>query len=225
MHGEKMIEAVIFDLDGVLVDSEPLQFEAYAEILAGFGKTLTREDFIENWIGQGRLAEHLRRYDIEAPVEDVRRAKNELYLKFVQDRMKLRPGVEGLVRRLSREMPVALASSAHPDSVNAVLERFGLRPYFTVVLTSADVSNNKPDPEIYLRASEMLGVPPAGCLVFEDSRPGVLAAKKAGMMVIALPHDFTLHQDLSAADLVICDLRNLRLRLGRRRGPREEDEE
>jgi HAD superfamily hydrolase (TIGR01509 family) len=216
-----MIEAVIFDLDGVLVDSEPLQFEAYAEILTGYGKTLTREDFIEHWIGQGRLAEHLRRYDIDAPVEEVRRAKNDLYMKFIQDRMKLRPGIEGLVRRLSREMPVAVASSAHPDSVNAVLERFELRPFFTVVLTSADVTHNKPDPEIYVRASEMLGVPPSGCLVFEDSRPGVLSAKRAGMMVIALPHDFTLHQDLSPADLVICDLRNLRLRLGRRRDRRD----
>jgi HAD superfamily hydrolase (TIGR01509 family) len=220
-----MIEAVIFDLDGVLVDSEPLQFEAYALVFAGYGKTLTREDFILNWIGQGRLEDHLGRYGIEAPVEEVRRAKNDVYQKFIRERMKLRPGIEGLLRRLSREMPAALASSAHPDSVNAVLDRFELRPYFKVVLTSADVSNNKPDPEIYLCAASRLGVPPAGCLVFEDSRPGVLSAKRAGMMVIALPHDLTLHQDLSAADLVICDLRNLRLRLGRRRTPRDGDEE
>ncbi|HDR06238.1 MAG TPA: HAD family phosphatase [Candidatus Coatesbacteria bacterium] len=219
-----MIEAVIFDLDGVLVDSEPLQFEAYATVLAGYGHALSREDFIENWLGQGRLAEHLKRYEIEVPVEEVRRAKNDIYARLIRERMKLRPGVEGLVRRLHREMPVALASSAHPDSVNAVLDRFELRPYFTVVLTSADVKRNKPDPEIYLAASERLGVPPKSCLVFEDSRPGVLAAKAAGMMVIALPHDLTLHQDLSAADLVICDLRNLRLRLGRRREPREEEE-
>jgi HAD superfamily hydrolase (TIGR01509 family) len=219
-----LIEAVIFDLDGVLVDSEPLQFEAYTEILAGYGVTLTREDFIENWIGQGRLPDHLKRYGIEAPVEEVRRLKNELYQRLIREKMKLRPGIEGLVRRLSREMPVALASSAHPVSVNAVLDRFELRPYFSVVLTSADVTRNKPDPEMYLKASRQLGVAPENCLVFEDSQAGVLSAKKAGMRVIALPHDLTLHQDLSAADLVICDLRNLRLRLGHRRDHRENDD-
>ncbi len=219
----RLIEAVIFDLDGVLVDSEPLQFAAYSTVLAGYGKTLTREDFIEHWIGQGRLGEHLERYEIEAPVEEVRRAKNEIYQRLIREKMKLRPGIEGLIRRLSREMPVALASSAHPVSVNAVLDRFELRSYFSVILTSADVANNKPDPEIYLLTAERLGVSPERCLVFEDSRAGVLSAKGAGMRVIALPHDFTLHQDLSAADLVICDLRNLRLRLGHRRNHREND--
>ncbi len=82
-----MIEAVIFDLDGVLVDSEPLQFAAYSTVLAGYGKTLTREDFIENWIGQGRLGEHLERYEIEAPVEEVRRAKNEIYQRLIREKM------------------------------------------------------------------------------------------------------------------------------------------
>lgn len=219
----KLIEAVIFDLDGVLVDSEPLQFAAYSTVLAEYGKTLTREDFIEHWIGRGRLGEHLERYEIEAPVEEVRRAKNEIYQRLIREKMKLRPGIEGLVRRLSREMPVALASSAHPVSVNTVLDRFELRSYFSVILTSSDVTNNKPDPEIYLLTAERLGVSPERCLVFEDSQAGVLSAKRAGMRVIALPHDFTLHQDLSAADLVICDLRNLRLRLGHRRNHRENE--
>ena len=211
-----MINAVIFDMDGVLVDSEPLQYEAYAQVMYRYGVELTKAEFIEYWIGKGNLSEHLERHKLDVPVVEVRQRKNAVYADLVRRKMRTRPGIIGLLKRLHAEMPTALASSAHEDSVNAVLNRFSLRQYFNVILAGNDVSKNKPDPEIYLLAAKLLSVEPENCLVFEDSPSGIKAGKAAGMKVFALPHEFTAGQDLSEADLIISDLRNLRLRLNRK---------
>lgn len=217
--GFALIKAVIFDMDGVIVDSEPLQYEAYNEVFTAHGAAITKREFIELWVGRGsKLHEHIARHGLGVGLEEVRLSKKMIYDRLVREKMQLRSGMLGLIKRLSREMKTALASSAHPDSVEVVLERFDLRGLFDVILTGGDVEHNKPHPEIYLKAAERLKVKSAECLVFEDSASGIAAAKDAGMRVIALPHEYTISQDLSRADLIITDLRNLRLRLKINRG-------
>jgi HAD superfamily hydrolase (TIGR01509 family) len=216
-----LIEAVIFDMDGVLVDSEPLQYEAYRRVFADHGAVVERDEFIRLWVGRGSvLHEHIERHGLRVSVEEVRRSKKTVYDELVREKLKLRPGLLGLLRRLHRQLLTALASSAHPDSVSVVLEKFKLTEYFDAILTGGDVEHNKPHPEIYLKAAERLGVAPEQCLALEDSTAGVTSAKAAGMRVIALPHEYTRGQDFSRADLLITDLRNLRLRLGQRRNDR-----
>lgn len=218
------IEAVIFDMDGVLVESEPLQYEAYRRVFAEHGAEVKRNEFIRLWVGRGSvLNEHIERHGLKASLEEIQLAKKKVYDELVQERLNLRPGLMGLLRRMHRQLLTALASSAHPDSVSVVLKKFKLAEYFDAILTGGDVEHNKPHPEIYLKTAEKLSLKPRQCLVMEDSESGVTAAKDAGMRVIALPHEYTRGQDFTRADLVISDLRNLRLRLGQRREGRTHD--
>lgn len=181
--------ALIFDMDGVLVDSNPVHRQAWVRFNLGYGLETTGA-MLEGMYGK-RNDEIIRDFfgDGLAPEEVAARGakKEQLYREMVGGRIEeiLVPGLRGFLDRHA-PAPMAVASNAEPQNVQFVIDRANLGGYFQVVLDGHQVSRPKPDPEIYLRAGELLGVAPPNCIVFEDSHSGVQAARAAGMRVIGL---------------------------------------
>jgi HAD superfamily hydrolase (TIGR01509 family) len=184
--------AVIFDLDGVLVDAEIWWDEVRIEFAARHGRTWTEADRAAimgaNSVGWSTLMrrrlrlEDLPRETIEA---EVVRAMVERYRTEGAPRI---PGALEAVQRVAAGWPVALASSGHPSVIAAALEALGIAGLFRAIVSSDEVPVGKPAPEVYLLAASRLGVPPGECLVVEDSLNGVLAGRAAGMTVVLIPN-------------------------------------
>ena len=181
--------ALIFDMDGVIVDSNPVHREAWVAFNRRYGLETTPA-MPERMYGK-RNDEIIRDYfgDSLAPVEVAARsrAKEELYREMAGSRIEqmLVPGLRAFLDRY-RDAPMAVASNAEPENVAFVLDRAGLRPCFRAVVDGLRVVNPKPHPDVYLLAARLLKVAPANCIVIEDSPTGVAAAKAAGMKVIGL---------------------------------------
>ena len=193
--------ALIFDMDGVVVNSVPVHREAWVVFNRRYGLETTdamqrrndgrRNDaIVRDFFGDG-LA--------EAEVAARGAAKEELYREMIADRVEeiLVPGLRAFLE-CHRDAPKALATNAEPENVAFLLDRAGLRGDFRIVLNGHQVSHPKPHPEIYLRAASLLGTAPANCIVFEDSHAGVQAARASGARVAGL---LTTYGDLPGTDL------------------------
>ena len=181
--------ALIFDMDGVIVNSNPMHSEAWSRFNRRYGIETT-DAMIQRMYGR-RNDEIVRDYfgghlsDEEVAARG--RAKEALYRQLIAERMEelLVPGVREFIER-HRDLPMAVASNAEPENVAFVLDRAGLRPYFRAVVDGHQVRNPKPHPDIYLWAARLLDVAPERCIVFEDSPSGAAAGSAAGMRVIGL---------------------------------------
>ena len=198
-----MIQAIIFDMDGLMIDSEPLQKEAWQATLRLFGHEMD-EALFARLVGQ-RISEDavLLREHFCLPViaEALARQRNDLFLASLPGRVKAMPGLRELIAEIGRRgSRRALATSGERRYVDAVMRELNLDGVFDAIAAAEDVARGKPSPDVYLLAAERLGLPPARCLVLEDAPKGVLAAKSAGMKCVAVPNDMTRSLDLSAAD-------------------------
>lgn len=196
--------AVIFDFDGLIVDSETPEFEAHRQIFAEHGVTLTAEEWLEevgsyapdrNWFE--RLGRRIgRELDHAALREEKRRRFWQVVI------MEPMPGIRRLLDGLSAAaVPLALASSSELSWIGRATTMLDVARYFRTIVTGNDVTRRKPDPEPYLLAAQRLGVPPARCVAIEDSEHGLGAARAAGMKTVVIPNWLTEMQDLSAATL------------------------
>lgn len=203
-----MFDAILFDNDGVLVDTESLYYRANRGVLATVGVDLDEATYIELYLRQGVGAFHLAAERGLSPGEIValRGARNRLYSELVANEDILIPGVFELVRRLAARYRLAIVTSAEPEPFARTHARTGLLPFFELVLTRADTVRAKPDPDPYLLAVSRLGLAPARCLVIEDSERGLRAAKAAGVACWVVPSGLTHGSDFSAADAVLPDL-------------------
>jgi HAD superfamily hydrolase (TIGR01509 family) len=199
--------AVIFDLDGVLVDSEPLHVEAWKVLFARHGIAVTDEEYAH---GIGMLDADWIRYLFErrgraADPEWWQDAKRGIYRDILARSVRPFPGVVGLVRRLRPEFRLAVASNSWRENIETVAEALGLRDCFDVLTGKEDVARAKPHPDAYLTTAARLGVPPAACTVIEDSDLGVRAAKAAGMACIGVTNTLPAER-LASADLIVASL-------------------
>lgn len=203
--------AIIFDLDGVIVDSNPVHRQAWVRYNRRHGIE-TDEAMLEFMYGK-RNDEIVRHYfGDHLEEEEIARhgaAKEALYREMMAGEVEARlvPGVREFIQA-NAGGPIALASNAEPANVEFLLEASGLRRYFRVVVDGHQVRNPKPHPEVFLRAADRLGVLPADTIVFEDSHSGVLAARAAGARVVGLR---TTHRDLAGTALNVEDFRSLEL--------------
>ena len=197
------IEAVIFDMDGVLADSEPLYHLSLNQVLQSHGHSLTDED---NRIILGTTVDFTwqtlkERFRLDGEIEDWIGVYDEVLLKNLKENIEPSPGLYALLDSLdARGLPFGLASSSQANWVDVILTILGVKERFRVVMSGDMVTNGKPAPEIYLTAAGKLGVEPARCLVFEDSPHGIQAGKAAGMTVVAVLTDMTRDMDVSLAD-------------------------
>ncbi len=194
--------AVIFDMDGVLIDSEPLHFEATRRVLADHGvpySATDNEEFLGVTASQ-TYATLRSRHQLAVAERDLIQAYSEELLRVIPDRAQPMAGVPEVLEKLrAAGLRLALASSAEPEVIQATLAGLRVSGFFDVVVSGAEVERGKPAPDIFLEAARRLGVPPGACLVVEDSRNGVLAARAAGMRCVAIPCPTTASQDLSPA--------------------------
>ena len=206
------IGAVIFDMDGVLVDSEPLHHRSTQAALGARGVSYTERD---NRAFFGATdAEMLRvlriLFDLPDATAALVEAKTRHLVDLIRTEARPLPGVPGVPLRLREAgLPLALATASRRPVIQAVLETIGLQDAFRAIVSGEEVARGKPAPDAFLMAARRLGVEPERCLVVEDSRNGVLAGKAAGMTVAAIPCPATRHEDFSAADLVLPDLEAL----------------
>jgi HAD superfamily hydrolase (TIGR01509 family) len=184
-----MKEAVIFDMDGVIVDSESRHEQAFLEVVEQIGYGGRHGLRFEDYVGRTDHALWQDFMAINQPphaLEDLLEMKNRRVVEIIRRDQPLFAGLPELVEVLSRHYRLALASGSERSIVNEVLALRGLGRFFGATLTGSEIKRGKPDPEIFLRAAALLGVEPAQCWVIEDSKPGVIAGLAAGMRVIAI---------------------------------------
>lgn len=204
-----MINAVIFDMDGVIIDSEPIHIQQNYEIFKEMGKELSKE---VNYTLIGTNSkfkwEKLKRiYDLPYTVDDLIKLDRDFYFKhLVKAKDDLNPieGVRELIANLSNNgLKLALASSSPVDVIKIVLEAFNIEKYFSEIVSGDFVKKSKPEPDIFIYAADKIKSDYKDCIVVEDSNNGIIAAKAAKMRAIGFKNPSSYNQDLSAADLVV----------------------
>ncbi len=208
------IAAVVFDLDGVLVDTEIWWDEVRREFAAAHGRRWTEADRASVMGANSRQWSRTmaRLLDLDIPASEIEAAVVAgMVGRWGSGPVPLIAGADVVVRRLAGDYPLALASSAHPAVIRAALDRTGLAAFFGTVVSSDDVALGKPSPDVYLEAARRLGVSPDTCLVVEDSLNGVLAGRAAGMTVALVPNAGVPPAPGSheAASVVLADIRDL----------------
>jgi len=209
--GARVVSAVLFDLDGTLIDSEPAYYDSERDFLARYG--IDYDDGLKHaFIGRGavEMLKELERLFPEGPLsalpfEERVRLKDEAYLAIAPRRVRPFPGSLGLARTLSeRGVALAIASGSTLPVIHAMVDCLGLAGLFPIIVSAAEVPRGKPEPDVFLEAASRLGARPERCLVIEDSRYGVAAALAAGMACVALPAPGSpAPEDFAAADIVV----------------------
>jgi HAD superfamily hydrolase (TIGR01509 family) len=208
--------AVIFDFDGIVLDSETPEYESHRRIYERCGVTLT----VDEWCGvigtwsEGHDEQWFTRLAARAPgapQRDTYFAERKRIFESVVPAVPMRGILELLTTLNEAGVPTAVASSAPAHWVVGAVERLGIRPLFDVVVTGDEVARRKPAPDVYLEAARRLGVDPARSIAIEDSGPGIMAARAAGLKTIAIPHWLTERHDLSGADLQVAHAGELTL--------------
>ena len=203
-----MLKAVIFDMDGVLIDSEPFIREAAIRMFAELGQTVQAEDFLPfTGAGEDRFIGGVaEKYGVTLNFERDKARTYHIYDQIVAGKLHPLPGVhEFIAKARSKGLKLAVASAADRVKVDINLREMGLsRDTFDAVVTGSDVTLKKPAPEIFLAAAAKMGAEPAECLVVEDAVNGIKAARAAGMRCLGITTSFTpeeLQADWHAADL------------------------
>ncbi|MCM8711405.1 HAD family phosphatase [Clostridium sp. SYSU_GA19001] len=206
-----MLKAVIFDMDGVIFDSELVHAKLEKSLLKEMGVDLTHEE-IESFVGTSSyyMWEMLKgKYGLSKTVEELVKIERDSYFELLVSENhedNIVKGVKELIQELHKnKVKLAVASSSPVNVIDTVVDMYDIRQYFNALVSGDYVERSKPNPDIFLYAAEKLGVKPEECIVIEDSSNGVLAAKRAEMKCIGYRNVNSGKQDLSPADLVISD--------------------
>lgn len=201
-------EAVLFDMDGVIVDTEWLHEVAFRETLATHGYELTPDEYKAFFVGKtdrDGLEQYLdslkRVHDNQAIIDQ----KSAIYLSVASEQIRPYRGVASLIRQLAEIVPVGLVTGSMRHEAEIAMNTLGILEFFGVTITIEDVKRGKPDPEGYLKAAQLLRIPIQNCVVVEDSVSGVKAAKSAGAPCIAVTNTHTV-DELHLADEIVAEL-------------------
>jgi HAD superfamily hydrolase (TIGR01509 family) len=204
-----MVEAVIFDMDGLMVDTEPIQSESFERVLREHGAQPRRNNLgVIQTIGVTALDNWRRlrsKYNLNSSLEELVTRKREVYSELLPGRITPMPGLLPLIAMLEqRQIKKAIASSSSLDHINIVTKELELT--FDATVSGEHVERGKPHPDVFLKAAELLNVQPSGCVVLEDAESGVNGGKAAGMKVVAVPSRFTSDHDFTNANKVVPSL-------------------
>lgn len=205
-----MIKAVIFDLDGLLADTEILHFKAYQKVMADHKIDLDMEQYRDHWIRQGRtIREFVKENNLPYDPKVLHEQKVANYLKLVDTDLKPMPHALETVEWITQKYKTAVATSSYLVGAGEVLKNLSIYDKFDIICTRDDVTNLKPHPDIFLLAANKLNVPPGECLVLEDAEKGIEAAYRAGMPSIAIPSEYTKDNNFAKATVVLKSLDKL----------------
>jgi HAD superfamily hydrolase (TIGR01509 family) len=213
MSGQHQIEAVIFDLDGVLIDSEQVWDDARREFVTEQGGRW-HERAQRDMMGMSSTewSQYVNReLGVGLPPQEISEQVVARLAGLYRERLPLVPGAREAVERLAERWSLGLASSSNRELIDLVLETSALATFFTVTVSSEEVARGKPAPDVYLEAARLLGVAPGSCAAIEDSQNGIRSAATAGLRVIAIPNaHFPPGPDaLAAATLILPSLEEL----------------
>ena len=203
-------DAVIFDMDGVLVNSEPFYVEVEQKNFKKLGLNVTQKEHITY---QGTATDLMwkkiiEKHELPHTVEELVEMTNSMVTPYFDslDSIEPMPGVREFIQFLyKKNIPLGLASSSYPNVIEIILRKTGLKKFFSAVVDSQMAGSSKPEPDIFLLTAEKLGVNHENCVVIEDSTNGIKAAKRAGMYCIAFAGPGSEHQDQSDSDRIIQD--------------------
>ena len=215
-----MLAAVIFDFDGIIVDTEPLHYRAFQEMLIPLGLGYSWEVYLSSYIGFDdrdafrdafrTAGRSLKDRELQALVEE----KGVAFQRIVASGVEVYPGVVELVRSITDRLPLALCSGALPSDIDPILKQLGITGLFDVIVTAADVQASKPDPESYALAVARLKavypdreITPEICLAIEDTPAGITSARRAGLKVLAVTNSYP-EEELTSADRIVTSLAN-----------------
>ena len=200
------LPGIIFDIDGVLLDSNPAHLESWQEMAAEDGFDFT-ESLFQKTFGQTTVAiltHHWNRSLTPEEVDRMARHKEDLYREIAARQLPAMPGAADFVHQLSEAgFPLAVGSSGPGDNVHFVLDRLGVVPCFKGIVSGTDVVHGKPAPDIFLRCAEEMNLPPARCVVLDDSQSGVTAARTAGMKIIGFYSQGHKDDENTGVDLLV----------------------
>lgn len=202
-----MISAILFDMNGVIIDDEQIHQLAFRQVCQEYNILLTHQNYLNLCSGktdrEGFL-EIQKRFKKKLDIDKSVLQKSKFYLKLFPQYKKSYPGVIKLIKNLHLAYTLALTSSSSRAEVNLILKVFLLKKYFSVTVSANDISHGKPHPEPYLLTAQKLKIPPDACMAIEDSPSGIISAKKAGMKCIAIT---TTHSkaSLSLADKIVSE--------------------
>lgn len=187
----KNIKAVIFDMDGILIDTERISFNAFKEVLKGYSYEMS-EEFYLTMIGRNVKSIKevmLSEYGSSFPFDEIYEKKVKIAVETIdRDGVIIKPGVHELVDYLKdNNYRIAVATSTRKERAHYLLEQIGIKDKVDYIICGDQVVNSKPDPEIFLKAAKGIGIKPQNCMVIEDSDAGILAASRAGMTGINVP--------------------------------------
>lgn len=209
-----MVKTVIFDMDGVLVNSEPLHHEVSLVQFKDLNIEVT-DDIFATFTGNSNkmIYQKLKdRFQLSHNIEDLISSKNTLFIDAFDKRqdLHLMPGVKELIIDLHQNgIQLIVASSSEMEIINKVFERFGLDQYFTHKVSGNDFPESKPNPAIFLKAASYSKAPIEECIIIEDSTNGIKAAKAAGIFCVAYKSEEANSQDQSLADIIVYDYKDL----------------
>jgi len=206
----KKPEAVIFDMDGVIIDSEPFHMAINNDILKEYGATMDEQDHqkLVGYSTNDTWGYFKDKFNLPVSIDTLKEKAATGALSFLdQHQMEPVDGIRDLIRVLeSARVKLAVASSSRRDYIEKVLENFGLTEHFVALMSGTELPRSKPDPAIFLKTAKLLEVDPGTCLVIEDSMHGVQAAKAANMFCVGYRNHNSGNQDLSLADVVVNDI-------------------
>jgi beta-phosphoglucomutase len=217
-----MLRAIIFDFNGIIVDDEPIHFQLFQRVLKEEEINLTEADYYARYLGcddRGAFTtayrEHGRALNDSNLAQLIER-KAVYYREEIKTKMRVFPGVQTLVPKLAKKLPLAIASGALRDEIEIILSGIGLLAHFRAIVSTEDVIRGKPEPEIFLKALARLNtlsgsdplISPAECLVIEDSKEGIRGARRAGMKCLAVTNSHPAEL-LNEADSIVESLEGL----------------
>ena len=211
------MKAMLFDMDGVLVDSEPIHFAGRKRTLKRYGLEITDEE-LSHYTGilaKPFLRDIAEKRGVNIPIDEAAEfVPVDFKTEFDKSEIKPIEGIKNLLENLAaKNIPMAIASSSSPQLIREFVKRLEIEKYFTALVSGHEVKQSKPAPDIYLKAAESVKVAPAECVVLEDSRSGILAGKAAGMYCIGFISPHSGNQDLSQADIIVKKISDIDLNL------------
>ena len=205
------LRAVLFDHDGTLVDSEPIHYQLWVQVLRRYGVTISEEVFNSVCAGMPTLAnavDLVKRYNLPVQAENLAEEKHTITKEFLaENAYPLMPGVQKAIQALIKQgLTLAIVTGANQHSVGATVRTYSFDRHFAYVISADDVQKSKPAPDCYLLALEKLGLRPEECLAIEDTEHGLRAASQAGIPCLVLPTELSMNHDFSLATVVVKEM-------------------